>query len=171
MRSHKHLEQKANQILSAAGIDQAPIDVFHVAEVLGARIQPEIVSDDISGALNRHEDGPVIGFNAQHPPNRQRFTIAHEIAHLVLHEDEAVFVDRVFRREVTSGDAIDPIEIEANSFAAALLMPAHLLQADHATFGRPLSSEDVEQLARTYNVSQQAMTFRLDNLRLSLQQA
>lgn len=169
MRSDRLLQKIAMETLRKSGITAAPVSPRRVAAVLGATVQPEFADDEISGGLQRTTAGPIIGVNASHHPNRQRFTIAHEIGHLVLHEGEDVFVDRQFRRDATSSEAIDPIEIEANKFAAALIMPEEFIRRDLADELLPLTSDAVEKLARMYLVSQQAMTFRLDNLAVPME--
>ncbi len=169
MRTEKQIQRKANELLRSAGVVEPPVDVISIAVLLGATIRHEITKDDISGALHRREDGPVIGVNALHSQSRQRFTIAHEIGHLILHKHESVFIDRVYRRDSQSSEALDPVEIEANKFAAALLMPKDLISSAEPGKGSPLSSDDVEELARRFAVSQQAMTFRLENLGVPLQ--
>jgi Zn-dependent peptidase ImmA (M78 family) len=171
MRTDSVIQRKANEVLRRSGIEEKPVHVMRIAETLGARIRPEILENGISGGLYRHADGPVIGVNAQHHPNRQRFTIAHEIGHLVLHESEDYFVDRVFRRDTNSSAAVDQVEIEANKFAACLLMPKSFVKAAIADYEEPLRSENVEELARSFQVSQQAMTLRLINLQVSLEES
>ena len=171
MRTDAAIQRKANHILRKCGVKGVPVSVVDVARRLDARIQPEILEDGISGGLYRRPDGPVIGVNSQHHPNRQRFTIAHEIGHLVLHESEDYFVDRVFRRDANSSAAVDEVEIEANKFAAALLMPSRFVREEVARLAEPLRSEDVEALARIFRVSQQAMTLRLINLQVGLEQS
>lgn len=164
MRSDRALQKMAMSLLKNARITAPPVNVHAVAAALGATVQPEFAEDDLSGALHRTTAGPIIGVNASHHPNRQRFTIAHEIGHVVLHEGEDLFVDRVFRRDGRSSAAVDPVEIEANKFAASLLMPEEFLLADVSGLKLPLTCEAVEELSRRYQVSQQAMTFRLDNI-------
>jgi Zn-dependent peptidase ImmA (M78 family) len=62
---------------------------------------------------------------------------------------------------------VDAKEIEANQFAASLLMPAKLVRAHAARFGKgPLLEDEVRHLAREFEVSEQAMTIRLTNLGL-----
>lgn len=169
MKTEKTLQRIAMDLLKESGISTPPVDVLRVAREQGAVVQPDLVDDEISGGLRRTSDGPIIGVNAGHHPHRQRFTIAHEIGHLILHQKEPVFVDRDFHRDSVSSQAIDPLEIEANKFAAALLMPAQFLMQDLTDADGPLRSEKVEELARRYRVSQQAMTFRLDNLGVPLE--
>lgn len=171
MRDDAAIQRKANDVLRKCEATELPINVFTLARALGATVVPEIVDDEISGGLYRRTTGPVIGVNAQHHPNRQRFTIAHEIGHLVLHESEDYFVDRVFRRDANSSTALDEYEIEANKFAAALLMPKQLVRQEIKDYSEPLRSEEVEELSRKFGVSQQAMTFRLVNLQIGLEQS
>lgn len=179
MRTEAQLQRRVLRILKHAGIERAPVSVLDVARSLGAQVRPEFADDDISGALYYEEDGPVIGVNASHHPNRQRFTIAHECAHLTLH-DKAVYIDRVypsgrpangapaFLRNGVSSEATDPIEIESNRFAACLLMPKSFLLEDLRKKALPLTSEAVAELARQYEVSAQAMTYRLTNLSIPI---
>ena len=90
----------------------------------------------------------IIGVNALHHPNRQRFTAAHELAHHELHPDEIrneVHVDEVFRvlrRDDVAAQGVDWREIEANAFAAELLMPRSLLQELIDPEGLDLDDED-----------------------------
>lgn len=170
MRNRTQLERRAWKLLRELEIESEPVDVFVIAERLGARIQYENVDEELSGALYRDDgNGPVIGVNARHHPNRQRFTVAHEIGHLLLH-DEPVFVDRVFRRDKVSSEAVDPLEIEANGFAAALLMPKEFVVRRTNGSG-PFRSEAVDRLASDFGVSSQAMTFRLERLGVPLDHA
>ena len=179
MKSLDQIERQAKKQLQSAGIARAPVDVVALAEYLGAEVRPEIAPDDVSGGLYRIEDVPVIGVNAGHHPHRQRFTIAHELGHLLLH-DEAEFVDhgyaseagagadRRFYRNHVSSEASDTKEIEANRFAASILMPREFLLREVEAHPLPLRSEAVEDLARQFKVSTQAMGFRLQNLGVPL---
>jgi len=110
----------------------------------------------------------VIGVNSSHHFNRQRFTIAHELGHLILHhrEMERVHIDRslVHRRDNISGLAIDPKEIEANRFAAELLMPYSMLIADIEGVNDVEDVDEISLLAKRYLVSALAMTNRITNL-------
>ena len=70
-----------------------------------------------------------------------------------------------------SSQAIDPHEIEANRFAAALLMPRHFLDRSLSRFCGPIVESDVDVLAQEYQVSTQAMLFRLLKLGVPLDPA
>jgi Zn-dependent peptidase ImmA (M78 family) len=121
--------KKAAELLHAASVNRAPVPVETLAERAGAVIRYEPFDGKLSGMLYRSDDGAVIGVNSLHPAVRQRFSIAHEIGHLLLHEPELHVDEHAFVafRDPESSKASDPAEIEANQFAAALLMPADLL--------------------------------------------
>lgn len=160
-------EQKAMQILAACGQLTVPVDVEKVATHLKASIVEEDLDDDVSGALVISNDVPVIAVNKNHSTNRKRFTVAHEIGHLVLHsESQEVFVDRsaVFFRNNVASYGVDKNEVAANNFAAALLMPrAHLLSALQSV-DEALTSIHIKKLANSFGVSEQAMSVRLARL-------
>lgn len=166
---YREAKRKAEELLNLAKVKSAPVDVERLAKLVRARIHYEKLDDAISGMVTRTEDGAaVIGVNTFHSPVRQRFTIAHEIGHLLLHE-ELLHIDRKFPialRSATASMGTDSNEIEANQFAAELLMPGFLLQADvHALMEEGVEPEDaVDTLASEYEVSSQAMTIRLTNL-------
>lgn len=179
MTSTQELEGRVSELLEKARIRTAPVDPVVLAEHLGAEVRPEIAPDDVSGGLYHIEGVPVIGVNASHHPNRQRFTIAHELGHLILH-DHGDFVDHGyvmegakarsprFMRNQLSSEARDVKEMEANAFAASLLMPKAFIAKAVRDLSLPVRSEEVENLARVFKVSQQAMTFRLLNLNVPL---
>jgi Zn-dependent peptidase ImmA (M78 family) len=162
-------ERAAIRVLKRLRISEPPVDVSEVARNLGIRVELVDLGDDCSGMLVRGKDGAVIGVNYGHHPNRQRFTIAHEIGHFELHEG-GTYVDRgtTFRlrsTEMNSGSAVE--EREANQFAAALLMPSawvrHELRGEALELG---DDEALRELCSRFGVSTQAMLYRLVNLRV-----
>jgi Zn-dependent peptidase ImmA (M78 family) len=162
------------RLLASHRVKAAPVDVDRLALALGAEVRREPADDELSGFLFRDHQArkAVIGVNRKHHPNRQRFTIAHEIGHFLLHEGERVFVDRlssgyhVNLRNEDSSKGINEEEIEANLFAAELLMPQSFLEADLSkSDGLDLFDDDILKiLADKYQVSIQALTYRLANL-------
>lgn len=165
-------EREATRILAKQGVKSVPVPVDRIAEALGAAVAHQALSDgEISGMLYRDGVRTVIGVNSNHALKRQRFTIAHEIGHLVLHKGRPVLVDtsvRVNWRDDTSSKASDREEIEANAFAAELLMPQklvrheieRLLKKDRKIVDRKLT----KVLAEAFDVSVDAMNYRLINL-------
>jgi Zn-dependent peptidase ImmA (M78 family)/transcriptional regulator with XRE-family HTH domain len=153
-------ERAARRVLSALGITSPPVDVAAVARGLGVAVFPRPFPDALSALFARHGDRALIGVNADHAGVRQRFSIAHECGHFVLHHDSQHVI------ELEPQSAGDPPgydwkkERDANTFAAELLMPAEWIRAD-------VKAYSVSRLANRYKVSEAAMAYRLANLRLT----
>ena len=129
------------------------------------------LEDEAVSGATLYKDGKFsILVNADKHENRQHFTLAHELGHYFLHQDllqqEGGFIDE---EKQLDGHAIlyrlddarrDIIEIEANHFAASLIMPRELVKDVWQTIGT------VEECARIFRVSTIAMSIRLTELRL-----
>jgi Zn-dependent peptidase ImmA (M78 family) len=117
--------------------------------------------------LYREDNQSIIAVNRLHPVTRQRFTMAHELGHLILNHKGNFFIDRglINYRDSKSGTGEDIQEREANAFAAELLMPEEMLKRDFKKGIYDIENpESMEKLANKYKVSVQALTFRLVNL-------
>jgi Zn-dependent peptidase ImmA (M78 family) len=144
----------------------APVQTIPIAEALGLNVY-RVASwpDSTSGMIARDpERGGSSGFaiyvNAKHSEVRRRFTIAHEIAHFVLHRDligDGITEDALYRSGLS-----DAVEQEANGLAAEILMPRHVMRP---WFAKGL--RDAAELANMFEVSQRAMEYRLANLGLA----
>ena len=172
----RHVERKAGELIKRHNITKPPVSVETIAKRMQAKLsfEPFEGQDDISGILYRDGENTVIGINSAHPDTRQRFSIAHELGHLLLHKKN-LFVDKVINRDSKSSLAIDKAEIEANAFAAELLMPRNFImeeiQRKLAKRNFTLSKEKlIETLARKFKVSTQAMEYRLNNLGILISQ-
>jgi Zn-dependent peptidase ImmA (M78 family) len=78
-----------------------------------------------------------------------------------IHVDKG-FPALALRRDTDSAKGTDPVEIEANQFAAALLMPGELI--DRELFGKQFDIEDeapLEAIAKKFRVSRQALEYRI----------
>lgn len=165
-------EKAAETLLRDLNITDAPINVDNIAQSLNLAVTRERLAPDLSGLLIRQpgQPQPVVGVNSAHHPRRQRFTIAHEIGHFHLGHKGDVIVDgiTVNRRDGVSSTAAVRDERDANVFAAALLMPQNLLHARFEELAAKNYSQGriVADLARTFDVSEQAMNYRLVNLGL-----
>jgi Zn-dependent peptidase ImmA (M78 family) len=165
------IEEKAAVTLDQLNFSSIPVDPAEVASRLGLVVRYEPFSDDLSGVLMRKPEGSIVAVNSKHGAARQRFTIAHEIGHHILQHKGDLFIDQTVlnRRDGRSSYAIDSQEIEANAFAAALLMPRQQVTDELICL---INSSKVEQqnlakeLASRFQVSEQAMRFRLVNLGL-----
>lgn len=164
----RKIEHLVEQVLKDWQVKRPPVPVKKIAQRLDLDLQfYSFDKEEFSGILVREGKKSVLGVNASHHPNRQRFTIAHEIGHFLLHEGDRVFVDRSYNvslRSSTSSLGTDVEEIEANTFASLLLIPERFLSKDLEA--SELDLEDkiaIAHLARRYRVSAQAMTLRLIN--------
>jgi Zn-dependent peptidase ImmA (M78 family) len=166
----RKIEALVQELLSTYNIKQAPVPVEKIAKARGARIFYQSLDDDVSGFLYRDATQAVIGVNTHHAAVRQTFTTAHELGHLLLHDQEQLHVDHGFRvvrlRDDISRQGIDEAEREANLFAASLLMPKEFLESDLAgeDYFDLLDDGFLLDLARKYGVSAQALVNRLKNL-------
>jgi Zn-dependent peptidase ImmA (M78 family) len=159
----------AAALLGENGITEAPVLASQIAKAKGARIFVDSLEGDLSGFLYREEGQAVIGVNTRHSPARQNFTIAHELGHLLLHDQEQLHVDHEFRvrlRSDVSSQGTDEAEQEANFFAASLLMPRGFIERDLANkeYVDLLDDDFLHALARKYGVSAQALAIRLKTL-------
>jgi len=151
-----------------------PIDVDALAQACAVAVERQDLEEEVSGILVVKDKRGVIAVNSAHHPHRQRFTIAHELGHYLLHrEASSVFIDAatIFFRDKHSAEGTRWQEIEANAFAAELLMPAVAITAvvrEHV--GDHLLDEFddgvIRRLAAHFGVSIQALTVRLVRLGL-----
>lgn len=168
LRTTESIRKEALQLLKQHRVKNPPVPVDKIAESLGATVRYSPYEGELAGMLVRAKGQIIIGVNSLHHPNRQRFTIAHECGHFLFHKSEEIHVDRTFRvnrRDQISSQAIDPDEIEANRFAAELLMPFDMIMADIHESGIDVENEqELKELALKYQVSVQALTHRVTNL-------
>jgi Zn-dependent peptidase ImmA (M78 family) len=176
MRNHRNnLDSLVDDLLSKHHIQCPAVPVKKIAAVQGLLLIESPFPSDVSGALVRSGRTVAIAVNLSQHTNRQRFTIAHELAHYFLkHKEGQDHLDwkfTVLRRDGKSSTATDADEIEANSFAACLLMPKDFLRQDVANLAKfngeaALGDAEVYSLAKKYEVSMAAMGYRLANLGL-----
>lgn len=164
---YAYIERLAERLLDEAGVSEAPVPVEAMARAQGCRVVSTNLRD-ISGILVRSDEGATIGVNARHAQTRRRFTVAHELGHFLLHQGQEIRYDHDFKvslRSEESSEGTNLEEIEANFFAASLLMPDRMLSSDPRTAFMHLDDDAVvEALAKSYKVSRQAMSLRLARL-------
>jgi Zn-dependent peptidase ImmA (M78 family)/DNA-binding XRE family transcriptional regulator len=171
------------------GLGTAPApDMVELLETQGVRTAVVDLPPDVSGlTISDGQVGLFIVANAVHHIVRRRFSFAHEYSHVLVDRDRSGLISR-------SSQKNDLIEIRANAFAAAFLMPRGGVQqfisslgkgrpsrayADVFDEGEPVSVEaraeplsqdlqlyDLVQLAHHFSVSRLSALYRLQNLRL-----
>ena len=160
------IERLTTELLASHRVKEPPVPIDEIVRGRGGEMRYGKL-DDISGLIVREGARTFIGVNKDHLVTRRRFTLAHELGHFLLHPGRTWY-DKEYRinlRSEKSSKAEDIEEIEANFFAASILMPRPLLARDTAERYVDLENADaVKDLARLYNVSTQAMNIRLVNL-------
>lgn len=155
---------ESKKILSIFGIDSPPIPLTDVVSSYGLNI----VYADFSSITKGNEIAGFMDFenkkivvNKDDPPNRQRFTIAHELGHYLLHQDYVKDESKyaVLLRRPLEDKNYSTEEKEANCFAASLLVPDELL--------RKYKSIPNSIIASLFAVSEDVIKFRKMNLNLS----
>jgi Zn-dependent peptidase ImmA (M78 family) len=143
-------QARAEELLRRFKIATPAIDPFLIAREMGITVEMQR-GVPFSGMVSSDSEGAHIIVNAAEVPWRQRFTVAHEIGHILLHPLGEAFRDRTF--------AGNEQERQANAFAADLLMPLWMVEPYAMKHGA-----DSQRIAAIFEVSEQAMNIRLGNL-------
>jgi Zn-dependent peptidase ImmA (M78 family) len=161
------IEQKTDEILQTLKINTPDkIDLDKICNHFNIDVKSEKMDINISGLIVVKDNKSFIRYNTQEPVERKRFTIAHELGHFVLHKETPLFVDKgdkILYRDFNSSTGELTKEREANNFAASLLMPKRFLENELKKIPKT-EKEPIEYLAKIFNVSVQAMSYRLSNL-------
>jgi hypothetical protein len=140
----------------------APVRVEAIARDLGISVMVDVLEPEIAGKIVYGGSPPAyfIFINARDPHRRQRFTLAHELGHYILHRDligDGLIDDAMYRSKLG-----DFFEREANRWAADTLMPAALVRGLYRGGMKALAD-----LSNTLDVSEAAVRIRLNELGLA----
>ena len=153
----KHQGFGAAEVLRHFGITSPPVDVFGIAAKMDVRFA-ERGPAEIDGAIGyrpgKTAPEAVIFVAKGQSAYRQRFTVAHELGHLLCGDDGKQYRDKF------SSQGTNPQEIKANAFAADLLMPASTVRSYLRVYSPNL-------LHGVFHVSAEAMKIRLKMLALT----
>lgn len=164
------IENKALELLENKNLLEAPIDIEALVRSLDIDLSFEELEDEVSGFLFTKNFKQAIVVNSRHHENRKRFSIAHELGHSILHDkNRELYLDSkqtsYFFRDKNSSTGVNDIEIEANEFAAQILMPQKLIDQLIKKYNLSMTDDDdLSLLAKKLKVSEQALTFRLAKL-------
>lgn len=127
-----------------------PIDVIYIAATRGITVYKRPLPDKVSGILHKFPGRSYLYLNANHTIERQRFTVAHELAHHLF--------DPAGTYLAHSEAAMTARERRANKYAAEILMPAsEVLRC----LGRNMS---LQEMMAHFGVSEEAMTRRIQEI-------
>lgn len=143
-------------------MNEVPVKLGAMAQELGIDVKLSSLPMNISGQITKTADGYEIKINRHESRQRQRFTLAHEIAHFLLHKDVIDKLGGTLKDNVLyRSGAAENIEYEANRLAAYIVMPERALKDAYSRFGEQLSEGAVEHLAEQFGVSKAAMEIRM----------
>ena len=159
----ENIKNIAEGVLKIYSDQSYPVKVLEIANNLDLQVfESTFDRDDVSGMLKASEKHILIAQSGN--PKRQRFSIAHEIGHYVLHYKGKVFNKDETEKHVSFRDNASSLgfsvkEIEANFFASNLLMPEKKIREMYHDF-------TLKEMAHFLNVSEIAMRHRLEFLGL-----
>ena len=154
-----------DDMLQSASLGEYGDDIYRIAFGLGCRV--EIVDFEPPTISARVIRGSKLGvdYTIQVSRNdsekRRKFSIAHEIAHIVLHDDgDNEFVELRKKSAIDYSPEDLYKEVQANMLASALLLPKNAVEEVWQ------SSHGIDEIAETFDVSTEAAYYRLQNLGL-----
>ena len=152
-RKYQRSRDLAWRILLQENVRELPVNIVGLCKQMGIRVQYFTPTGGSDGYTTIFLGMPRIFVSRECSVERQRFTIAHELGHILLgHVGEAELVNR----EPEPGD--NPMEHEANVFASRLLAPACVLWA--------LDVREPEEIAALCRISRQSAAFRAERMKL-----
>lgn len=164
----QEIEEKTKAILTENGLFSIPVDPVRLAQLRNIKVHNAVFSETtLSAMVAKRGNNISILVNTNDAPFRKRFSIAHELGHVYLHlEHDGEFADHdydLYRDLYVYNDTASQNnikEIEANQFAASLLMPKDLIIKEFKV------NSIVVKIAQKFQVSVDAMKIRLLKLNL-----
>lgn len=144
-------------------LGEYPVKLGQIANLFGITINVSNMEVGVSGQIKRDGGNYIIRVNRNEARERQRFTVAHELAHYFLHKDiidnsADGITDTVLYRSGKS----EQIEYEANRLAADIVMPLKIIERVLLSeFNGIITEQTIESLAAKFQVSKVAMEIRL----------
>ena len=144
-------------------LQEKPVRLGMLASELGINVKLSALGRGLSGLIEHTGGTYTIKINRHETRERQRFTLAHEIAHYLLHRDVIDSSGEIRDNVLYRSGQPERLEYEANRLAADLIMPIDRVQSDLATIRVPISETVIERLAQEWQVSKAAMEIRLSS--------
>jgi Zn-dependent peptidase ImmA (M78 family) len=157
------VKDKARNVLKDNFLSEPPINVYLLAKNYGLKIKEGLFPNgysNISGFITISNGIPILYVNSDDSQNRKNFTVAHELGHWILHKDRVESDPNLailFRIPLGTLNK-DPLEKEANAFAAELLVPKEMLD-------KLKDNKSAKDLAAIFEVSEEVIGYRLEHTR------
>lgn len=142
-----------------------PVKLGSMAKELGIIVKRcPTLPRSVSGQIKRLETGIYeIKINKFESLARQRFTLAHEISHFLLHRNEINNLGEIADNVLYRSGASQTIEYEANRLAAQIIMPDSIISQKFGALGTNFTDTDICRLAKEFGVSKAAMKIRMED--------
>ncbi|MDI2113080.1 ImmA/IrrE family metallo-endopeptidase [Commensalibacter nepenthis] len=145
-------------------LDMRPVPLGKIAKEFGVKVFTSPLEQGISGQIAKENGDFVIRINKYESRQRQRFTLAHELAHYFLHKDiienEGPIKDNILYRSGKS----DTVEAQANRLAAEIIMPDEKIKSDLNQLRKNMDEETFDMIASKWEVSNQALRIKLSTV-------
>jgi len=137
-----------------------PVKVLKVAAFYGIKVvknsSVQLLEPEVSGCTLLDDSGNwQIIYRDSEKRGRTRFTVAHELGHILLGHELSPDKSGHFR---TASDRREPAETQADEFAARLLAPACVLWG--------LEAYEAEEIARICDISKEAAQYRSERMKV-----
>jgi Zn-dependent peptidase ImmA (M78 family) len=154
----QHVQDEVDTMLSDNFVIEPPVPIVAIArnyELLVKEVDLGTFGARVAGFIDPLQK--IIYVNEKDKPNRQAFTVAHELAHWILHQDKLHSEPSkyaVLYRSPLGASTEDVVEKEANAFAAKLLVPRDMLL-------KYKDNSSISTMARIFGVSEELIGYRL----------
>ena len=158
--NYKNSRDAAWKMLIKNRVSSLPVNIKKICKAEGIRLVTYEKGDKVIHSLGLESNmegndafsiGKIIFYSDKTSIGRQRFSIAHELGHIVLHSSDGA---TVYNRDPSPND--DPLEAEANIFASRLLAPLCVLHY--------LNVESAFEIAEICDISAAASRIRFERL-------
>ena len=152
----------ARKLLKNNGINKAPVDLKVILHSKGyTYLEVDSFLDNID-AIFINKDGRIYAaVNATHHIHRQRFSLAHELGHILLQHDITHYKSNISidnpPTEKAHPEVESLFEVEANTFAGELLVPLDMLKMEFK------KTRDVQALSNIFMVSKEVISIAVSN--------
>ncbi len=159
---HQLAREMARSLHKLVKASEPPIDITAIAQARRLSVVRVNLESKLSGALFPAKREIIVNTHNR-SLGRQRFTIGHELGHWELRHweledlpEDTLGYSGAYEGE-GSAEGRSAVEIEANAFAAELLIPSKWIRK----LSKPIATGAPHQLATLYQVSDEAMFYQL----------
>ena len=164
---YEYISRLTKQLRTEANLDDSiPVDLSKILNAYCINWELRDLDNNVSGFSTATSEQKLIVVNKANHYNRRRFTVAHELGHLLLHFDNVMNLNTgpIYYRDEKSSSGEYWREIEANYFAGCLLMPSQSIEDLIGQDRNAVSEDKIAEISKKFRVSTQAVCVRLSQM-------